>query len=284
MIVFHHNDPDGYCSAFLVGDAYKNRELNIRYYSINYDMQFPFDIIEEDETVFIVDYSIKPEEMEKLLSITKNVVWIDHHISAIQKYEYFNKGYNIEGYRDTKYSGCVLTYMWLYNVEYQYVPYYIKLIGDYDTWQFKYAETKNFFKGLQYYNISPNSDIWENLKNDGDNENIIGELVSIGSILLKYDNKRNKDQVKETAFEIEYDGLKGIATNKLGGSVIFDSVKDIYDFMCAFSYNGKTKKWIVRLYSEKVEVLNIALKFDGGGHPKACGFQCDELPDFIIKH
>ena len=52
-------------------------------------MEFPLNKIEKDERVFIVDFSIEPEDMRELLKITKNVVWIDHHKTTIEKYQDF---------------------------------------------------------------------------------------------------------------------------------------------------------------------------------------------------
>ena len=79
MKCFYHTDEDGKCSAFWVKtyapykDNYKREFI-----PINYGTEFPFDSIQKDEQIYIVDYSILPEEMEKLLTITKDVTWIDH--------------------------------------------------------------------------------------------------------------------------------------------------------------------------------------------------------------
>ena len=80
MKVFYHVDNDGKCAGFWVkqlAQHYDNYPLE--FYKINYGMDFPFDEIQPNEQVYIVDYSIFPEEMDKLLEITQDVVWIDHH-------------------------------------------------------------------------------------------------------------------------------------------------------------------------------------------------------------
>lgn len=115
MKCFYHVDQDGIVSGFYVRKACEQRGLAFEpedFRKINYGMKFPFHDIEQDEFVFIVDYSIEPEEMWQLLSITKNVFWIDHHQSAIEKYEDFKcdiKGIRITG---VGISGANLT--WLY--------------------------------------------------------------------------------------------------------------------------------------------------------------------------
>lgn len=92
MKIFYHVDADGKCAGFLVKSMVQvQKDEKVGYYKINYGMEFPFDLIEQNERVFIVDFSISPEEMTKLLEITQRVVWIDHHISAIEKYKNFDR-------------------------------------------------------------------------------------------------------------------------------------------------------------------------------------------------
>lgn len=82
------------------------------YIKINYGIEFPFDSIGKNEIVYIVDYSISPEEMDKLLEITSNVIWIDHHKSAIEKYKNYDK--DVKGLRYDGIAGCMLTYCYLF--------------------------------------------------------------------------------------------------------------------------------------------------------------------------
>lgn len=115
MKCFYHVDQDGIVSGFYVRKACEQRGLEFEpedFRKINYGMKFPFHDIKQDEFVFIVDYSIEPEEMWQLLSITKNVFWIDHHQSTIEAYKDFKcdiKGVRITG---SGISGANLT--WLY--------------------------------------------------------------------------------------------------------------------------------------------------------------------------
>jgi len=162
MKIFYHNDADGKCAAHVIAYIFHHTlENNIEdYIEINYGMDFPLKLIEEDEDVFIVDYSIELEVMDKLLDITSNIFWIDHHITAIEKY--INYPHNLQGLRNVEYSGCVLTYIYLYNVSFDQVPMPIRYIGDRDTWQWEYGhETKIFCSGAELYDLHPLSSDWE---------------------------------------------------------------------------------------------------------------------------
>lgn len=103
MIIFHHNDADGRCAAAIVKmywqknkkktmslvnfqDSEKTTPLLIE---MDYSKNVPFHLIAVNEEVFLVDFSFQPEDMQKVLDITPDVTWIDHHATA--------KGYPYQG-------------------------------------------------------------------------------------------------------------------------------------------------------------------------------------------
>ena len=105
--------------------------------------------------------------MIKLLKITKNVTWIDHHRTAIEKYkewkDLIKEATGIEtipGIRLEGLCGAALTYLYLFKIEYinlavnpmnleeykldtlkeifsEYAPYWLKLVNDWDVWDVK---------------------------------------------------------------------------------------------------------------------------------------------------
>ena len=54
--------------------------------------------------------------MRKLLQITEDVTWIDHHKTAIEKYDGFD--YDIRGLRYDGIAACMLTYCYLNHMTY----------------------------------------------------------------------------------------------------------------------------------------------------------------------
>ena len=90
MKCFYHSDMDGKCAGAIVYKYYlldreRTRETaDSEFICINYKDDFPFEKIKPDELVVIVDFSLQREgEFERLLGITDNVIWIDHHKTAI---------------------------------------------------------------------------------------------------------------------------------------------------------------------------------------------------------
>lgn len=293
MKVFYHADADGRCAGYWVrklAEQYDSYYLS--FHEINYGMEFPFDIINKDEQVFIVDYSIFPEEMEKLLQITKDVTWIDHHQSAIERYIDF--AHDIKGIRYDGIAGCELTYCylrWLENptnnvedcLEYRNKqPLFSKYIGDFDVWKFEYGEEmiKAFEKGLKLEDLNPESKFWDDI-NSNDFENNITKRFTIlrnGRNIIDYEDKQNESFCKHKGFECEFEGLNCFALNMPGvGSDHFKSLDKDYDMWIGFSFDGEKWTYALRSKFDNVDCSKIAMKYGGGGHKGAAGFQSNKL-------
>ena len=169
MKVFHHNDHDGRLSAFLVRHfVLKHFPLTkIAFIETNFDQLFPIHLVDRDETVWIVDFSIEPEMMTNLISIAGDVCWIDHHGTAIEKYEHeLNTPMDvIDGLRSVDHAACVLTYMYCHKKyekrRHRSIPWFIRLVGDRDTWTWQYGDRSKFFhRGLQAEDTLPESPVW----------------------------------------------------------------------------------------------------------------------------
>lgn len=278
MKCFYHDDMDGKCAGAIVHKFYKvdrdyTKEMGeeCEFLRINYKDEFPFDDIKPGETIVIVDFSLQKEgEFQKLLAITENVIWIDHHKTAIEKHG----DLNVRGIRRDGTAGCELTWEFFYpNIA---VPPVVKLLGDYDVWAFKYGEDTNKLQtGIRLYKTSPTSEEWLRWL---DPKYYPAKELENGQISLKYRDNYYAELVKSWSFFTEFEGHKVIACN--AGSVssqLFDSVSEDYDIMMPFVFDGK--QWTVSLYTKKdIDVSEIAKKYGGGGHKKAAGFQCKELP------
>lgn len=180
--IFTHDDADGYASGYLVYKHFKTesnlKENEYKYHFMNYNKEFPFNQIDKYDIVFITDFSINPEDMIKLHKITPYVIWIDHHISSIEKYKdwdvlvaqnYFNT-YNkeeikvnfiIDGLRMNGISGCALTWLYLYKgwTEDQKIQAFNE-IGEQEIFNIM---MKDFENAPEYLKLINDWDVW-NLK------------------------------------------------------------------------------------------------------------------------
>jgi len=292
---YHSADLDGHCSGAIVKREFENCEM----FGINYGDEFPWDKIEKDEVIYMVDFSLSTfEEMIELNSRCDCLVWIDHHKSAIKNEAVYLERLNfpnrddltISGIREIGIGACFLTWNFMYRDK-QPMPFAVQLLAEYDVWNHSNPNTLPFQYGMRLYNTWPeNQNFWrrifENERDIFNNEDsIMDKIIKEGRIVLKYISQYEKRYAKGTYFKTVinktlYDNYKCIAINKaLTSSLLFNSVKtDDIDIMIAFYWSGIKNKWLVSLYSEKVDVSAIAEKFGGGGHKEAAGFTCDFLP------
>ena len=284
MICLHHNDMDGDCSGAIVHDFHKEKGEKVRFHSCNHNLPIPFELIKEDEQVYMVDFSLSEEDFDKLLSITKNVIWIDHHKSAMEKFK-GTEVEKLEGIRRIGDSGCELTWEYFYGSGKRVkVPTVVRMLGRYDVWDFS-LYGKNKLHALQEYcktvDTSPSSKVWEKWL---DTEYSPKEEVEIGIIYLKYRDSVWSYFLSSWGIEIEFEGYWTMACNTANvGSEFFKTVHDKgYDLFMPFIYDGK--QWVCSLYTLKdsIDCSKIATKYGGGGHKKAAGFSADELP-FLKK-
>lgn len=283
MKVFYHVDNDGKCAAYWVKHFVNNNDgYETEYIKINYGMEFPLEKINVDEIVYIVDYSILPEEMDKLFEITKNVTWIDHHISAIERYKGYNK--KIRGLRYDGIAGCMLTYCYLKHMTnhglgeikpfdksmVEDAPMFTKLIADYDVWAFIYGDTTRAFqKGFELFKNEPLDEVWEALF---DCDNNVEFITSRGYTIIEYRKNMMAEYCKAKGFEAELDGHKCFAVNMAmisSDDFVIDNVDD-YDILVGFSFDGES--WNYSLRSTKIDCSKVAMKYGGGGHKGAAGF------------
>lgn len=275
---YHSADLDGHCSGAIVKYAFPECEM----IGINYGQEFPWDTIEEDEVVFMVDFSLQPfEDMEKLNDTCVELHWFDHHKTAID--EAHKRGFFASGVQSLEVgkAACELVWGWLNETE---IPPTVRLLGRYDVWDHSNPDTLPFQYGMRFIeDTSPDDqNLWVPLFK-GSNK-YFHEILSRGRVLLKYETTQNAKFCKAYAFKTELNGMKAICANRgFTNSKLFDSVYDPeeHHLMIAFCrLKLPAQKWTVSLYSTRddVDCSAIAKSFGGGGHKGAAGFQCEILP------
>jgi oligoribonuclease NrnB/cAMP/cGMP phosphodiesterase (DHH superfamily) len=270
---YHSSDLDGHCSGAIVKRKYPDCVLH----PINYKDPFPWDVVNEDDTVFMVDFSLQPfSDMVKLNTMC-SLRWIDHHATAMQAYR--DQHDEILGHRWNGVGACQLVWEYLYPED--EVPLAVRLLAEYDVWNHKDPRALPFQYGMRLYNTDPeNQSSWEQYMTD----QFVEETGYRGEVVLDYIRQDNAKYIKAAAFECMAFGLKAIVVNRmLTNSQLFDSVWDNekYDIMVTFGWMKDS--WVVYLYTDKpgVDVSQIAKENGGGGHKGAAGFHCETLPSFL---
>ena len=287
MKVLHHTDADGWCAAYWVSKRFNNNNPE-DFIMIDYGIDIDwFSKIKKDEKVIIVDFSIEPDMMRKLLIRTKDVIWIDHHKSAIEKYNDFES--EIPGLRYDGIAASVLSYCYFFEMKNGKLefdpknmpikaPWFTKYIGDHDVWRYEFGEETAHWKlGFDAMGtMLPTDKRWNDLY---DIEKV-KDIISNGSVIEKYRDAMGKKACELYGFEYNFDEYKAFCLNNcFGGSEWFGDLINKYDLVCAFLYVAENDSWEYSLYTNKeyVDVSKIASnypdKLSGGGHKKAAGIQ-----------
>lgn len=287
-ICFYHGaDLDGKCSAAIVAKAYREKEELLELCGVDYGKPFPWEMVDDDTGVIMVDFSLQPfDEMLKLGRICKSFTWIDHHKSAIDEYQ---KVYGDLGWRvslDTEYAACELTWQYLFGGE---TPRAVHLLGRYDIWAWKdVPDAQEFQYGMRAREHEPTDSIWNWLLSNSCpvTEPSLESIVKDGECVLAYQDRQNNIMVQSASFPLEWEGLRFIAANlQLVNSSVFDSIFDSKEYDGMMTFGFRRGSWTVSLYSTPelcrergLDFGALAKKHGGGGHPGAAGFQCRELP------
>jgi uncharacterized protein len=287
---YHSADLDGHCSGAIVRHVDPSTEL----YAINYGQDFPWGNIYSTDTVVMVDFALQPFSDMVRLARKCNLIWIDHHQTAIDEYD--KSGLKLPGLRRIGIGACQLTWEYFQNMLVgNHIPKAVELLAEYDVWNHSNPMTLPFQYGMRLKDTWPDKsmDLWKSLFIGG--QDVCEPIATAGSTILEYEQQTNAKFCKSYAFSTAipaYPGtfddvppmLKAICINKgFTNSKVFDSVwnPNEYDLMITFCRLPLPKRqWTVSLYSDKpdVDCGQIAKNFGGGGHKGAAGFQCKELP------
>jgi hypothetical protein len=291
IIVIHHSaDFDGLFS----------REIARKFFGdtatyIGWDYGQPIPFVPAGARLYMLDISIDG------LMDHPGLTWIDHHKTAMAK---FNP--NIRGYRIDGVAACRLAWQWFFRdtpgdiagapmpPKEQFVdrlvsePYAVQLAGEYDIWDKRDRDVDTFQHALRSQELTDH--IWRELFRTDIEETLQVQhsllmaraLMPLGRAIEYSSDQANASLMRDVAFELNWEGLRFLAINKpRGNSRTFAAgVKPEHDALLTFYW--LRDKWRISLYGvphrPDLDLSPIAAKRGGGGHRQACGFECQKLP------
>lgn len=234
------------------------------------------------------------------------VIWIDHHKSAIEKYA--NLGGVLRGYRIDGVAACRLAWQWfskrfeinpalpaLEDFKSRLVnePMAVRLAGEYDVWYHRGDGDEAFQFGLD----AQKEILWNELLKHGPPHRNLGfsplvsyalKVIDDGKSAMACYAKRDADVMRERSFIQKFEGLKFLALNTVRCNSKTFTALDIpetgHDALMAFFWNGyqMTVSMYHAAHRTDIDLSQIASKYGGGGHRGACGFGCAVLPFDLI--
>ena len=275
---YHSADLDGKCAGAIVKFVHPEAVL----YPIDYGAMFPYDEVDEDDLVYMVDFCLQPfDDMIKLAESVEKLVWIDHHKSNIEAFiEQIPKGREVFS-ANTRLGIGACQLVWEYLLPQRKVPYAIQLVAQADVNDWEDPNALPFKYALSARETEPTDSIWKVLFAE---QMSIQGLVDEGRLVMAYGRQVDKDSASEISFEATFSGLRLIMANKAKrNSGFLYSVYDPkwHDAMACFYW--KKNRWLIDFYTkdETLDLGAMCRKWGGGGHKKAAGMA---LTPHVMSH
>lgn len=267
IICFHHNDPDGHASGAIVRYALGPE---VQLIPSDYDAApIPWEALAQAEKVIVVDFSFPVADMIRLAQ-GRELVWIDHHKSAIAQFEGIADDW--PGIRDLSEAACVLT--WRYFFPERLTPRAIVLIGDRDIWRWAEADTGAFNESLYHLDHQAgNEAFWKPLLDD--DPATVDRMIKEGAWLREISLGGIKRLIAARGFEVRYESHRTLVVNTSGNGDLGQRGRDL-GYEIVYCYADQMQNGVlttnVTLFSSAVDVSEIARRYGGGGHAGAAGF------------
>lgn len=298
LIITHKNCVDGCCSQAILRSKFGEKAIYLELDHANLDSTKDKDapkyiktiLAIKDSEVYISDFCLNTEMIDKLLQQGNKVVVLDHHESSIKYVEPFEERIsngeklNIEIHfaKSNHCSGSMLTWQYLYpEIE---PPKAVKHVSDGDIWKFEFGNsTKHFYTGVLESFGEPKdvpNKLWDEFLKD---DSLTEKFINIGEpIHSKY--MAEVMNYAAQAVPCILNGKKGLMveapkkyTSDLGNQLALKGGG------FGLVYNIDEDSGVVRNSLRSVAPFNvseIAQKFGGGGHAQASAFRSKNLEDF----
>lgn len=262
---------------------------------------------EDYDAIYIVDLSV--DELMARPELRDKIVWIDHHKSAIEKWDSDTNdvdgvpftGMPFKGIRIDGVAACRLCWQWftwgklpkgvlpskqdsiepltkaLFVDREVAEPELIRLAGEYDVWDHRDLNAKVLQFGLRALSDGEfNQLLHEAFVGGG--TGILSSALAFGKKIKSYCDRQNDEYSAAYSQTIQWEGLTFCALNigQRGNSdLLRGGLKPEHDACFAWRWTGD--KVLVSLYhiegKTHHDLSKIAVKYGGGGHKGACGFR-----------
>ena len=293
VIFAHSHCTDGLCAASIMKRAinicFNTEDIVVIFARYGAEKKALEQAEIDDKTdVYIVDFSFSREDTLDIAKKCKNLVILDHHITALEKLEGIEKeSDNIEFFFDNNMSGATLVNGFVakrfldFGKSQEVVNYVAELVEDRDLWNFKLEDTKAFGEFV-FSQIEPNDiDAFSEILFDSSMKKI-QSYVDLGNILEKNKKKQVNQRLEQmqnpTVLEIPYpetsEQVQIIFVNETQPDLVSELgntiCKKFQKPVCLYKIlsNGMVSLSF-RSMDNLIDMSKIAVALGGGGHRNA---------------
>lgn len=242
VLCIHHNDMDGYTSAMCAKLSPLWKKKTFKFVSAHYDMEFDFSKLKKSQYVFILDFSLPVQYFDELIERVgiDHIIWIDHHISSINKYKNYPNINEVPGIRINGLAACELSYLYFFRSVVQLddqtlfdpavdvclnggeitlesilapsmdgiFPKSVRMAGQYDTWRFltyeDYITNLIFNDGFYAEFERPSNEsceFWDAFFDIKLSQDVTNQIMVSGKPIVDYKNRMYTSNLQRAGFE-----------------------------------------------------------------------------------
>ena len=262
VVIYHKRCPDGFGAAYA---AWKKFGDTAEYIPAGYGD----DALEglEGKEVYLLDFSYEiPGEMERIASIAKRFVALDHHQSSKELTQIAP-----EHIYDAKRSGASIA--WAFFHPDTPLPRLMQYLEDGDLYRYALPETRDIFS---YLVVQPDDfKIWDALAHTLDDDTARATFLIKAAAYTEYFELLAKISV-EAAKKVSFEGRECYFTTAMPSITMRSYVgHELYTKLPPFALvvSAHPDGFGVSIRGDgSVDVSEIAKKYGGGGHPGSSGF------------
>jgi uncharacterized protein len=242
IVLYHAECSDGFGGAWAIWKKFPSA----RFLPVKHGHPPPSDL--KDCRVVIVDFSYARAILEAMASETKELLVLDHHITAQRILEGFPNAY----FDQTK-SGAVLSWEWAHGTA---APWLLQYIQDKDLWTWALPGSREINAALASYPFD--FSVWDGFTQS--------TLEQEGRAILRYEQEL-VGRLAAQAMMVEFQGVavpavqSAILTSQIG-----ERLSPHYPFCLIWHDRDGRRYFSMRSGPDGTDVGTIAASFGGGGH------------------
>lgn len=242
---------------------------------------FPLEVIDRMDALALIGFCpTQFDIMEKVIELS-SVLWVIGQTTEmkeqIERHDLHNRIYfPSKALVSNKYAICELAYPLLNNNK--KANYFLTLLGRYAISDYSDDNTIPFYHALKAW-FKPNfaeMQQWSKLINlpRPSDEKYFLDLIKQGKLILSYIKRENEILAEKECFETKFKGKSAIAVNRpYVDKDFFDSIHKKQALKICFGI--QKDKWRTTIYSDTVDVLDLAKEYNPKGNKNVVSFTTD---------
>lgn len=269
LLIYHGGCWDGFGAAMIIRDAFSMplRPDPVELLPAWYGMDLPDGV--DDRSVWVLDFSFRPEQMVELADRAASVVWIDHHKTAVEACGQAMAAHQkVTAVTDMDRSGARLAWDYMGDTALG-VPWEVQYIEDRDLWRRALPDSDAVAMWIRSHPMTVEG--WRQIVSTP-----LRGAVRDGRAMSAYHETLVRNAAAN-AIDVEIGGFPmplASCSYDLGSDVCDLLIRERSVPVAAYFLLNRRGEWQYGLRSRAGwDCSSIAKQFGGGGHAQAAGFQ-----------